>query len=65
MNWTRGEYLVSDEKERLKIPEIAAIMKQGFWCSHYTSDKIARLVQTSFWLGVYLKNRLIGFARRR
>src|SRR5947209_8149705 len=63
MIWTRGEYLVSDEKERLKIPEIAAIMKQGFWCSHYTSDKIARLVQTSFWLGVYLKNRLIGFAR--
>jgi len=63
MNWTRGEFVVSDEKERLKAAEIAALMKQGWWCSHYTPERIARLIETSFWLGVHLKERLIGFAR--
>ena len=63
MNWTRGNFLITDDKERLKVSEIAEIMKQGFWCAHYTTDKIARLLETSFWLGVHLKGRLIGFAR--
>ena len=63
MIWTRGSFVVSDEKERLKIGEIAAIMKQGYWSAHYKPDTIARLIQNSFWLGVHLKNRLIGFAR--
>jgi len=63
MIWTRGSFVVSDEKERLKVGEIAGIMKQGYWSAHYKAETIARLLQTSFWLGVFLKGRLIGFAR--
>ena len=63
MNWTRGSFVVSDDKARLKVGEIVAIMKQGYWSAHYKADTIARLLQTSFWLGVHLKGRLIGFAR--
>ena len=63
MNWTRGGFVVSDDKERLKVGQIEALMKQGYWSAHYKADTIARLLQTSFWLGVHLKGTLIGLAR--
>jgi GNAT superfamily N-acetyltransferase len=63
MNWTQGNYVVSDEKKRLKVSRIAAIMKQGFWCAGYTKGKIARLVQNSFWIGLYFRGQLVGFTR--
>ena len=63
MDWTRGEFVVSDNKAGLRVAEIAELMKQGYWCKHYTSEKIARLVEKSFWLGLYANEKLIGFAR--
>lgn len=63
MNWTRGEFVITDDKSRLRIPEIAELMKQGFWCKHYTPEKIGRLLENSFWLGLYHKKNLLGLAR--
>src|SRR5882672_5816202 len=63
MHLTRGDFVVSDDKARLVVAEIAALMKQGYWCSHYTPEKISRLVENSFWLGLYTNEKLIGFAR--
>src|SRR5438128_946005 len=63
MQWTRADFVVSDDKSRLKVGEIAALMKQGYWCKHYTAEKISRLVEKSFWLGLYADEKLVGFAR--
>lgn len=63
MHWTKGEYQVSDEKSLLRVSAIRLLMQQGEWCSGYSEDKIRRLVQKSYWLGLYLKEELIGLAR--
>jgi ribosomal protein S18 acetylase RimI-like enzyme len=63
MNWTRGRFVCSDDKGRLKVGQIQPIMKQGYWSSHYSADTITRLLQTSFWLSIHLKRALVGFAR--
>jgi GNAT superfamily N-acetyltransferase len=63
MIWSRGEFLVSDDKSLLKVPQVAGLMRQGYWCKHYDAEKIARLIEKSFWLGVYLRDELVGFAR--
>lgn len=63
MNWTRGHFLITDDKARLGVPEIAALMKQGYWSSHYTPEKITRLLANSFWLGLFTRQKLIGLAR--
>src|SRR5215813_4101347 len=63
MDWNRGEFIISDEKARLKVPDIASLMQQGYWCRHYTPEKITRLLKNSFWLGLFGGQKLIGFAR--
>ena len=63
MNWTKGDYLVSDDKDRLQTSEIEVLMKQGEWSSKYSPERIERLRIMSFWLGLYLKGQLIGLAR--
>jgi GNAT superfamily N-acetyltransferase len=63
MQWTRGNFLITDDKARLNVPEIAALMQQGYWSSHYTPEKISRLLDNSFWLGLFTRGKLIGFAR--
>ena len=63
MNWTNGDYLVSDEKDRLKVADVENLIKQGEWCADYSRQKIARLLEKSFWLGVYKEATLVGLAR--
>ena len=63
MNWTNDDYLVSDEKKRLKVVEVGNLMKQGERGAEYSPERIARLLEKSFWLGVYKEEKLVGLAR--
>jgi GNAT superfamily N-acetyltransferase len=63
MNWTNANYVVDDDKSRLRIPEIRSLMQQGEWCADYSEEIIERLIQNSFWLGLFLNGCLVGLAR--
>lgn len=63
MNWIKGDYLVSDEIDRLKTAEVERLMKQCHWCEGYSSEVIDRLLAKSFWLGLFFQTRLIGIIR--
>lgn len=55
--------MISDDIELLKQDEVRALYAQTDWANDYSEEKIRRLIKTSFWLGLYKGNKLIGLVR--
>lgn len=63
MEWIRGSYVVSDDKSRLKIPQVATLLRQSYWAKDHSPEKIQRMIENSFCLGLSGNGELMGFAR--
>lgn len=63
MEWIRGSYVVSDDKRRLSIPAVQTLLRQSYWAKDHSEEKIQKMIENSFCLGLYVNQQLAGFAR--
>ena len=63
MELKHKDYLISDDKSRLQIDKIAQMLNSSYWAENRTKEVIEKSIENSICIGVYDKNKQIGFAR--
>ena len=63
MNYTFGEYLISDDKSLLSIDDIYDMLTATYWANCRTIDVQEAAINNSVNYGVYHDNKLVGYAR--
>ena len=63
MRLTHQEYLISDEKDLLQPERILAFLKETSWASHYTLEIVKATIENSLCMGIYDRDKQIGYAR--
>ena len=63
MEKTRGSYVISDDKGRLKVPAVMALLEQSYWAKDHSAEKIQKMIENSLCLGLFEGEKLLGFAR--
>ncbi len=54
---------ISTDKSKLQIEVIHRFLTETYWAKGRTIDEVRVTIENSFCFGVYLKDKLIGFAR--
>ena len=63
MEWRQNNYLASDDKALLGISEIVALLNELYPTEDYSSEKVQKIVNNSFCVGLYSDGKLVGFVR--
>jgi len=63
MEWTNGDYLISDDSTRLDLKRICQLLANTYWADRRSVEAIATSIEKSISFGVYHADRQIGFAR--
>jgi GNAT superfamily N-acetyltransferase len=63
MEWTKDDFSISTEKEKLDVAYIHRFLSQSYWAEEIPLDVVQRSIQGALCFGVYHNNRQIGFAR--
>ena len=63
MDWKRGEFEISTDRERLDREAIHAFLSNSYWARGIPRAVLDRSIENSLCFGVYEGRRLVGFAR--
>ena len=63
MIWHRGEYSLVDEREKLDLDAITALLHTTYWATNRPREVIERTIQHSLNFGLFWRERQVGFAR--
>ena len=61
--WTRGEYTISTDRERLDIDVIHGFLSTSYWATGRSRERVARSIERSLPFGLYHAQEQVGFAR--
>lgn len=61
--WTRGEYTISTERQRLDTKVIHGFLTHSYWAEGIPLEVVERSLEHSLSFGVYHGERLVGLAR--
>ena len=60
---SKGDYIISTEKDLLDVDYIHAFLSQAYWSEQIPKDTIAKSIHGSLCFGLLHKDKQIGFAR--
>ena len=63
MNWQRDEYLLHDDKLRLDLDAVCALLHSTYWAADRSRELIEQSIQHSLCFGLFHAGQQIGFAR--
>ena len=63
LQWTKGEFLLSDDKDRLDLQAISQLLASTYWAAERPASAMAQAMQHSLCLGLYHAGKQVGFAR--
>lgn len=63
MEWTRGEFVISTDRNRLDRTAIHAFLVGSYWSPGIPRDVVDRAIENSLCFGVYDRAAQVGFAR--
>ena len=63
MTWTRENYILSDNKEDQDPESIQRLLKDSYWASDRSLDKIKKILTHSHGFSLFDKDVQIGFVR--
>jgi ribosomal protein S18 acetylase RimI-like enzyme len=63
MNWQRGGYELSDDKNLLQLDAICALLGATYWAANRPRELIEKSIQHSVCLGLFHAGEQVGFAR--
>ncbi|MDQ6769886.1 MAG: GNAT family N-acetyltransferase [Gemmatimonadota bacterium] len=61
--WTRGEYTISSDRERLDIDVIHGFLARSYWAKDRTRERVIESIEHSLPFGLYHRDEQVGFAR--
>lgn len=63
MEWTRDQFRLTDDKSRLDMDVIVALLQSTYWAAERSRDQIEISLAHSLCFGMFETDRQIGFAR--
>lgn len=64
MEWRRGEFLISTDRDRLDLDVIYGFLTNCYWAKGIPRETVARSIEHSLCFGIYEDNRMqVAFAR--
>ncbi|MFD0713054.1 GNAT family N-acetyltransferase [Paenibacillus sp. GCM10027626] len=63
METSFGQYVISDDKQRIDVQIVIDFLATSYWASKRTPEKIRQSIENSLCYGVYDGEKMIGFAR--
>ena len=64
MEWHRGEYLISTDRDRLQLDMIHRFLsEESYWANSRSMDQTQEAISNSVCFGLYTEGQQIGFAR--
>jgi GNAT superfamily N-acetyltransferase len=63
MEWKRGDYTISTEKEKLDRGAIHEFLRRSYWAGGIPREIVDRSIENSLCFGLYEGERFVGFAR--
>lgn len=61
--WTRGEYRISTDPERLDVSVIHRFLTRSYWAAGVRAEVVRRSIENSLVFGLYKNGEQAGFAR--
>lgn len=63
MQWAYGQYMLSDETDRMQLDAIADMLSRSYWAPNRPREVIAQSIGRSVCLGAFESDRQVAFAR--
>jgi len=63
MEWRRGEYVISTDRERLDLDVLHGFLTNSYWAKDIPREVVARSIANALCFGVYQNDGQVGFAR--
>ncbi|WP_078549933.1 GNAT family N-acetyltransferase [Litchfieldia alkalitelluris] len=63
MEWNKGQFLISDDKDKIQIELVLRLLLGSYWAKDLEREVIEKAIQNSVCFGIYCDNKQIGFAR--
>jgi GNAT superfamily N-acetyltransferase len=61
--WTREEYTISSDRQRLDIDVIHGFLAASYWAQGRSRERVTQSIEHSLPLGLYHREEQVGFAR--
>ena len=61
--WTRGDYTISSDRQRLDIDVIHRFLVDSYWAQGRSRERVAQSIEHSLPFGLYHREEQVGFAR--
>jgi GNAT superfamily N-acetyltransferase len=61
--WYRGEYTISNDRQRLDLHVTHDFLTNSYWAKGRTLDRVTQSIECSLPFGLYYQDAQIGFAR--
>jgi len=58
-----GEYNFNDDKSLISIDKVCELLGNSYWANNRKREITVKAIENSICIGIYLKERMIGFAR--
>lgn len=63
MEIIEGEYIFTDNTDRIKLDEVCDLLWQSHWAKSRPAETIAKTIESSLCFSIYHNNIQVGFAR--
>lgn len=64
MRWTKDDFWICDDPKEIPAQSVVRLHREVYGIDAYSEETVRRLLNTSFWLGLYSgSGELVGFAR--
>ncbi|WP_321573824.1 MULTISPECIES: hypothetical protein [unclassified Paenibacillus] len=63
MNFVYGEYLISDNQEKIDLPTVKCFLARSYWANKRSEEIIEKSIHSSICYGIYKAEIQVGFAR--
>ena len=58
-----GEYKFSDNKNLISTDKVCELLDNSYWAKDRKREITAKAIENSLCIGIYLKEKMVGFAR--
>ena len=63
MQWTRDDYTLTDDKERIDLDAACALLQPTYWADQRPREVIKKSIEHSLCFGLFHDGKQVGFAR--
>jgi GNAT superfamily N-acetyltransferase len=63
MEWRKGDYVLTDERDRMDVAAVHRLLAGSYWAAHRPASVIARTIAGSLCFGLFHQSGQVGFGR--